>query len=196
MDVYKLAQWEILFEHADCMGTFLHVKITETESDLLLDHGDLGNKQKLYYRELIARFGHHLAMCWNLSEEISIIAEKVKEFADFFRFLDPYYNVVVVHAGADNLLYNELTGHQSIQGAAVQATLENVYPITIWLVSQSALSGEKWIVWNSQQNPTKSGLLPDSIDPDHHNIRQLALWGNIMVRVEKQQASALVLSAF
>jgi hypothetical protein len=96
MDVSKLAQWEILFEHADRMGMFLHFKVTEAESDLLLDRGNLGNERKLYYRELIARFGHHLAMCWNLSEELSNAAEKVKEFADYFHSLDPYGSMVVV----------------------------------------------------------------------------------------------------
>jgi hypothetical protein len=183
MDVSKLAQWEILFEHADRMGMFLHFKMTEAESSLLLDLGNLGNERKLYYRELIARFGHHLAMCWNLSEEISIPADKVKEFAEYLHTLDPYNNMVVANAGADNLMYNELTGYESIQGAALQASLETVYSNTFRWVSKSTLSGQKWIVWNSQQNPTKNGLLPDIVDPDHNNIRQLALWGNIMVSI-------------
>jgi hypothetical protein len=192
MDVSKLAQWEILFEHADRMGMFLHFKISEAESDLLLDRGYLGNERKLYYRELIARFGHHLAMCWNLSEEISMAADKVKEFADYFHAFDPYGNLVVVNAGADNLIYNELTGYESIQGAALQASLENIYSNTLRWISQSALSGKKWIVWDSQQNPTKNGLLPDNVDPDHNDVRQLALWGNIMVRIGSYKATAIL----
>jgi len=27
-----------------------------------LDSGELGNERKLYYRELIARFGHHVSL--------------------------------------------------------------------------------------------------------------------------------------
>ena len=184
MDVSKLAQWEILFEHADQMGMFLHFKITEGESDLLLDHGSLGNERKLYYRELIARFGHHLAMCWDLSEEIAIAADKIKGFANYFYSFDPYGNLVVVDAGADSLLYGELTGNESIQGAALEASLDKVYSNTLYWVTQSAMSRKKWIVWNRQQNPTRSGLLPDKVDPDHDSVRQLALWGNIMVSVQ------------
>ena len=188
MDVSKLAQWEILFEHADHMGMFLHFKITEAESDLLLDGGMLGNERKLYYRELIARFGHHLALCWDLSEEISIAAETIKSFADFIHALDPYGNLVVVNAGANNFVYDELTGHESIHGVALQSNLENVYSKTLLWVQRSFLSRKKWIVWNSQQNPTRNGLLPDNIDPDHDSIRQFALWGNIMVRIARSPA--------
>ena len=60
-DCSKLAQWEIVFEHADHLGLHLHFKTLETENELLLDHGDLGLERRMYYRELIARFAHHLA---------------------------------------------------------------------------------------------------------------------------------------
>jgi len=61
-DVSKLAQWEILFTHADEMGMFLHFKMGEQENDQRMDsNGNLGTERKLYYRELIARFGHHVS---------------------------------------------------------------------------------------------------------------------------------------
>mgnify|MGYP000580038967 CR=1 FL=1 len=62
-------QWEILFSHADQLGLFLHFKMMEAENQGLLDNGGVGSNSKLYYRELIARFGHHLALNWNLCEE-------------------------------------------------------------------------------------------------------------------------------
>src|SRR5690606_26153879 len=65
-DVSKLDQWEVVFEHAETLGMFLHFKLQETEVDMLLDGGKLGVERKLYYREMIARFGHHLALNWNL----------------------------------------------------------------------------------------------------------------------------------
>jgi hypothetical protein len=37
IDVSKVSQWEIVFEHADQMGMFLHFKTQETENDQLLD---------------------------------------------------------------------------------------------------------------------------------------------------------------
>lgn len=39
IDVSKCAQWEIVFEHADKMGMYLHFKTQETENDKLLDGG-------------------------------------------------------------------------------------------------------------------------------------------------------------
>jgi Putative collagen-binding domain of a collagenase len=51
-DVSKLAQWEIVFEHAFehavRKGMYLHFKMQETENDQLLDSGVLGNERKLY----------------------------------------------------------------------------------------------------------------------------------------------------
>ena len=71
MDVSRLDQWEIVFEHGTRKGMYLHFKTLETENELLLDNGELGPQRKLYYRELIARFSHHLALNWNLGEEIN-----------------------------------------------------------------------------------------------------------------------------
>ena len=64
---------------------YLHFKMQETENDdhitgghqgskpgqvpESLDGGNLGIQRKLYCRELIARFGHNLALNWNLGEE-------------------------------------------------------------------------------------------------------------------------------
>jgi hypothetical protein len=44
------------------MGLNLHFKTQEIENSQLLDGGVLGNERKLYYRELVARFSHHLAL--------------------------------------------------------------------------------------------------------------------------------------
>jgi len=42
---------------------------TEAANENLHDDGTLGVERKLYYRELVARFGHHLAVFWNIGEE-------------------------------------------------------------------------------------------------------------------------------
>ena len=34
-----------------------------------MDAGELGPERRLYYRELIARFAHHLGFYWNVGEE-------------------------------------------------------------------------------------------------------------------------------
>jgi hypothetical protein len=182
-DVSKVAQWEIVFEHADKMGMFLHFKTAETENDQFLDGGDLGNSRKLYYRELIARFGHHLALNWNLAEEISNTIPQIKQFSDYFHQTDPYNHIVVAHTRPDSTLYTQLLGYPTFDGPSLQTGPSHVFPNTLRWVTDSAKSGHKWIVTNDEQNPASTGLLPDSIDPNHDTIRQLVLWGNIMVCV-------------
>jgi hypothetical protein len=67
-DVSKLAQWEIVLSHMDRLGLQLMVITQEEENEQLL--GKLTTLRKLYYRELIARFAHHHALIWDLSEEM------------------------------------------------------------------------------------------------------------------------------
>jgi hypothetical protein len=81
IDVSKMAQWEITFEHADKMGMFLHFKTQETENDQLLDGGAIGNER--------ARFSHHLARMWNLGEEIINTIAEVKSFINFVQASGP-----------------------------------------------------------------------------------------------------------
>jgi hypothetical protein len=68
-DCSKLDQWEVIFNYADKKGMFLHFKLVEQECQGLLDNGAIGAKTQLYYREMLARFGHHLSLNWNLGEE-------------------------------------------------------------------------------------------------------------------------------
>jgi len=69
-DCSKLDQWEMVFDHADDnLGMMLHIVLQETENETLFDGGDTGPQRSLYLRELIARFGHHRAVTWNIGEE-------------------------------------------------------------------------------------------------------------------------------
>ena len=47
-----------------------------------LDGGELGPERKLYCRELIARFGHALALNWNLGEENTQSAARERAMAE------------------------------------------------------------------------------------------------------------------
>jgi len=111
IDVSKTAQWEVLFEHADHKGMFLHFKTQEMENDQLLDGGNLGNERKLYYRELIARFGHHLALNWNMGEENTNTETQQKAFGTYFNQVDPYGHPVVIHTfpGSKDAVYGDLS---------------------------------------------------------------------------------------
>lgn len=102
-DVSKLHQWEIVFNHAQRKGIFLHFVLNEAEelNKRELDNGKLGAERKLFYRELIARFSHHLALQWNLCEEYNlrfkISPELAKEYAGYIHTVDPYDHPITIH---------------------------------------------------------------------------------------------------
>jgi hypothetical protein len=180
-DVSKLAQWEIVFEHADKMGMMLHFKTFEQENDQLLDGGDLGLQRKLYYRELIARFSHHLAIQWNLGEEISNTIEQIKLFSNYIKLTDPYDHAVVAHTNSGSMYLAALAGHNTFNGVSLQSSPSFVYNFTIKMIQMSDDEGRDWVVSNDEQNNARTGVLPDIVDPNHDIIRQNSLWGNIMV---------------
>jgi len=102
-DVMKLRQWEIVLDHAQRRSIFLHFVLNEAErgNKRELDDTALGVERKLYYRELIARFGHHVAMQWNLCEEynldIKLAPELIKSYAEYIHAVDPYDHPITVH---------------------------------------------------------------------------------------------------
>jgi CubicO group peptidase (beta-lactamase class C family) len=106
-DIGKLRQWETVFAHAQRQGVFLHFVFNEAEkpNKRELDDGELAAERKLYYRELIARFGHHLALEWNLCEEYNLGfdlgPDRVRRFAEYVQALDPYDHPITVHSAGD-----------------------------------------------------------------------------------------------
>ncbi len=187
MDVSKLDQWEIVFEHGDKQGMYLHFKTQETENDQLLDGGGLGNQRKLYYRELIARFSHHLAMNWNLGEETSNTTQQLKDFADYFHDNDPYQHNIVLHTfpAQKEQRYNPLLGSASeLTGASLQtnqANFANVHNDTVTWVTNSAAAGQKWVVAVDEPGDAQRALRPDNdAGTSHTDARKNALWGTFM----------------
>lgn len=190
-DVSKLDQWEILFEHADKLGLFLHFKMAEVENQGLLDGGGVGLERKLYYRELIARFGHHLALNWNLCEESG---DWVKNnttppqftmqrlsMAQYFYDHDPYRHHVVIHNGNP---FDDLLGPESkITGPSVQTNrsdFANVHNRVIEWREKSKKAGKIWAVAVDEPGDAQHSLVPDSDDLNHDLARQNALWGAMM----------------
>ena len=150
---------------------------------MLFDGGAFfGVERQLYYRELIARFGHQLALNWNLGEENGNTSDQLKAFTDWFKALDPYKHIVVVHTPArgQGNVYNPLVGYPTFDGASIQADATNVFADTLNWVQKSKAAGRTWIVANDEQGPPKVGVAPDSVDPEHNSIRTNSLWGNIM----------------
>ncbi|MGC6506732.1 MAG: DUF5060 domain-containing protein [Coraliomargaritaceae bacterium] len=186
-DISKMAQWERIFEYAQQKGLYLHFKTQETENDDRMDGGALGHERKLYYRELIARFAHHLALNWNLGEEnTNSTAERIA-FAQWFRDLDPYQHNRVIHSypGQKNQVYTPLLGSASTYtGASLQTNntdFIHVFADTLTWVTQSANAGKPWVVACDEPGDAQRALRPDNDAGNSHTDGRInALWGNIM----------------
>ena len=189
-DVSRLAQWERVFAHADSLGLYLHFKTQETENDLLLDGGELGLERKLYYRELVARFGHHLALNWNLGEENDIWEElddpkqyRIRSYAEYIRALDPYDHPIVIHTYPNQQIeaYTPLLGDSSeLAGISLQTHWNRVHEHTLQWRRASAAAGKKWVVANDEQGDWQIGVMPDGPENNHGNIRRRTIWGHLM----------------
>ncbi len=204
-DCSKLDQWGIVFDHATARGLYLHFKMQENENDdskgpgaaQSLDGGDLGPERKLYCRELIARFGHALALNWNLGEENTQSAAQQRAMAQYIHDTDPYQHLIVVHTYPNwqDKVYPELIGGKSVlTGASLQNAWSQAHQRTLKWVTESARAGKPWVVANDEQNPAELGVPPDpgyegfdgnAVGKDGksytlHDIRKLCLWGTLM----------------
>ncbi|MFC1541048.1 DUF5060 domain-containing protein [Candidatus Latescibacterota bacterium] len=182
-DISKLDQWEIVFQHMDRLGLMMHVITQETENDQLLDGGSLGRERKLYYRELVARFAHHPALVWNLGEENTNTTEELKSFCNYFQRIDPYDHPIVVHTfpGQYEQVYEPLTGFPAIEGPSLQmGNQESVHAETIKWLDRSKERGRQWFVCLDEIGPASTGVKPDADDPEHDDVRNYSLWGNLM----------------
>lgn len=182
-DTSKLDQWELVFSHMDRLGILLHVVHQEQENDQLLDRGELGPERKLYYRELIARFGHHPALVWNLGEENTNTTAQLKEFARYIQRLDPYDHPIVVHTFPSKYdeVYGPLLGDPRISGASLQVgKMERSTKVTTEWLRRSREAGRPWAAFLDEIGPADTGVKPDSDDPHHNDVRQHSLWGPLM----------------
>jgi hypothetical protein len=192
-DTSKLDQWEIVFDHMDNLGLMLHIVTQETENELLLDIGELKTQRKIYYRELIARFAHHLAITWNLGEENGPVHwspkgqndKDRKAMAKYIKTHDPYQNFVALHTHSvpeeQDLSLNPLLGYEYLDGPSMQThSLDLVHDITKKWIHESQLTDRKWVVSQDEIGPADAGAKPDADDPNHDTIRAKVLWGNLM----------------
>ena len=174
-DCSKLDQWQVVFDHAQKLGLYLHFKLQETENDdnfngrlttvkTSLDGGDLGTERKLYIRELVARFGYELALNWNLGEENTQSPEQQKAMASYIHDTDPYSHHIVIHTFPDwqDRVYMPLTGDKSlITGISLQNSWLTDHMRVLYWIKQAERSGKQWVVANDEQNPHYTGVRPD-----------------------------------
>ncbi len=182
-DCSKLDQWEIVFEHMDRLGLMLHVITQETENDSKLGgSAGLNPERKLYYRELIARFGHHPALIWNQGEENNTSDSDRKDIAAYIRSLDAYAHPITVHTKNNRApdFYNGLLGSPYFEVSSIQGNMENYNSDAIVLRRRTAEAGRKWAIFGDEQPSANVGVLPDATDPSHDIPRTQALWGNLV----------------
>ena len=191
LSVAKLAQWEIVFEHMERLGIFMEFKLMEIENTWDMDAGELGPERRLYYRELIARFGHHLGLYWNVGEENDNTPAQRKAFGRYIAATDAYKHLIVIHnIGSWERLYRPLMGKESpYRGASLQIDLYDVYDVTRFLRMAADLAGAPWVIFLDETRPGPAGMAlghvnaavaRDVADPDHDEGRKGALWANIM----------------
>lgn len=175
-DVSKLAQWERVFSHMDARGLQLHVVTQENENDLSLDGGNLGPVRTLYYRELVARFAHHLAVVWNLGEENRNSDAQRKAFAAWIRALDPYDHPITVHTFYNQAptFYDGLLGEPNLDATSIQGDGVSYNRWVVDLRRRSAVAGRPWAIFGDEQGPP---VARDMSNVDR--LRREALWGNL-----------------
>ena len=206
-DVSRLAQWEMLFTHMQRRGIMLHLLLTETENESLfeiLDGGSFAHTRRLYYREMVARFGHHLALVWNLGEENGhtdenrrfgrgTTPEQMIAFATAIRELDPYDHPIVVHhyPFEQDKVFGPLIGHPQFEGPSLQIDgpylkergLDYNGEVRRW-IEASADAGRPWVVSIDEPLGWEFGLVPDEnaggqgVSQD--DARRYVLWGTLM----------------
>ncbi len=167
-DVSKLAQWEIVFDHAEKNGLALHFKLAEAENWSKLDL----NQIKIYYREMVARFGHHLAIEWNISEEFGSKDNTDASLAipriNWLASIDPWQSHRVFHTypGKHELYYNYLINNNAkITGASIQSSRGQNYDdaydgksgYLTW-INASKNAGKPWVVASDEQNSGGEGV--------------------------------------
>lgn len=192
-DCSKLDQWEVVFEHMEQLGLMMHIVTQETENEKLLDEGDTGKERQIYYRELIARFGHHNALVWNLGEENGPAefspngqnTQQRKAMTNYLKQNDPYQHPVVLHthawSGHKDAILTDLLGFEALDGLSFQVDKRKlVHDEILKWDSLAMTSGHPWLIAMDEIGMWHTGVMDDASNPKHDTIRQEVLWGSLM----------------
>ena len=205
-DVSKLAQWQIVFDHMMSKGVLAHFVLNETENENWFESvaGATGavpfaNIRKLYYREMVARFGYLNAVIWNVGEENGWQTNGGNNFGNpnsteqriaFAQYLDdliPYPDHIVIHNNPSVPIHEQLIaeGGTAFNGASFQSgsinnnnQAQNIRTRMKALIADSAASTppKKWVVVLDEP------FIPNRPDNDDlENFRKTAIWNTFML---------------
>ncbi len=189
-DCSKLDQWEVIFDYADMKGMFLHFKLLEQECQGLLDNGAIGAYTRLYYREMLARFGHHLSLNWNIGEESGDWAKNHQTppmntiqrlaAAEFFHLNDPYRHHIVIHnPPAFDDIFVPGVKYTGLSAQLGTQQFRNVHENTLKWLKMSKESGKQFAVSMDETGGAQHSLLTDVEDSKHDSARINSLWGSL-----------------
>lgn len=196
--VTKLAQWEVVFSHMDSLGISLNMVTQDRINQWDLDDGELGRIRKLFYRELIARYGHHPGLVWNLGEENSATTEQIKDYSNFIRSWDVYEHPIISQANgtlsAHDRYYTPLLGFSNFDGASMQVGLTDldsnetpsapgkIHNAILKWVEASREAAWPWVVMLDEIGHWSDGIVPDGDmrDPTNRRARREGFWGTLM----------------
>ncbi len=195
-DVSKLAQWEIVFTHMDRLGIAMNIFTQETENDTILNKGALGMERKLFYKELVARFGHHLGIVWNLGEETNRTPDQLKAYATYIRQIDPYKHPIAVHNHVrvtgkrmegrplDPIkeTLRPMLGYKDFEVPSVQMfdTTEVHSEIRKWR-DLSEKKKRPWVVYLDEIGHWDIGVTTDTASNNNYDmVMRSSLWGSLL----------------
>ncbi len=172
-DISRMDQWEVVFDHMVTKGLNVHLVFSESTNQSFFEtevpSGDsmFSDARKIYFREIVARFGYLNAVTWNIGEENGWDRQSLvwpgeaarglttQQQLDFTAYLDglAYYNDhITVHNGHANDpgIYDDLQGDNSMTGTSMQGLLrdtERSKNSTEHLREKSEGSGKKWVIY-------------------------------------------------
>ncbi len=167
-DISKLYQWSTVLDHMQNKGIAAHIVLAETEigNANWFDDGQLGIERKLFYREMIARFSHLLALKWNLSEESRYSADQHKQFAGYIQALDWARHPVSVHTfhNEPHVQYDEIVGDPLFHASSIQFMPGNADRFVEEWRTISADAEWPWVIDMDEVGPATRGLSDTNAD--------------------------------
>lgn len=160
-DISKLFQWNMVLNHAQEKGIALNIVLSETEpaNEQWLDNGEMGVERRLFFRELVARFGYLLAVKWNLGEENDFPRVELDKHADYLQAIDWSAKPIAVHTHINQFYrYGEIVGDPRYSASSIQYDPQFAGEFVEQWRRHSTDAGHPWVI---DMDENTDGLAPE-----------------------------------
>ncbi|RYG38561.1 MAG: DUF5060 domain-containing protein [Burkholderiales bacterium] len=166
-DVVKLAQWQRALSYADELGLQVHFKTQEVENNLFMDGGKFGRERKIYFREMVARFNHFLAVSWNMGEENTQEPKEVRAQMQYIDSLDPYDHplVMATYPRQKERFRPHLASGSGLNGLAMQGNMidfSDMRPDIVKWTNSSIRAGRRVVIGYDESGTAGPGAPIDA----------------------------------